>query len=104
MDAPLPRSNNAGDRARASWDDLNLPARLGTFLAAGLPVLQQRNPACIVAMQRLVEIVYCQDANRRGSAEHTSFTFLGYTFAHAERAIKTGWCSPRFCPRSAKTP
>ena len=25
-------------------------------------------------------IVYCQDANRCGSAEHTSFTFLGYTF------------------------
>ena len=25
-------------------------------------------------------IVYCQDANRRGLAEHTSFTFLGYTF------------------------
>ena len=25
-------------------------------------------------------IVYCQDANRTGSAEHTSFTFLGYTF------------------------
>jgi RNA-directed DNA polymerase len=25
-------------------------------------------------------IVYCKDSNRRGSAEHTSFTFLGYTF------------------------
>jgi group II intron reverse transcriptase/maturase len=25
-------------------------------------------------------IVYCKDANRRGSAEHTSFTFLGFTF------------------------
>jgi RNA-directed DNA polymerase len=24
--------------------------------------------------------VYCKDANRRGSHEHTSFTFLGYTF------------------------
>jgi RNA-directed DNA polymerase len=24
--------------------------------------------------------VYCKDTNRRGSAEHTSFDFLGYTF------------------------
>lgn len=26
------------------------------------------------------KIVYCKDANRRGSSEHTSFDFLGYTF------------------------
>jgi RNA-directed DNA polymerase len=26
------------------------------------------------------KVVYCQDANRRGDAEHTSFDFLGYTF------------------------
>ncbi len=26
------------------------------------------------------KIVYCKDDNRRGSFEHTSFTFLGYTF------------------------
>lgn len=25
-------------------------------------------------------VVYCKDSNRRGSHEHTSFTFLGYTF------------------------
>ncbi|TJZ93616.1 group II intron reverse transcriptase/maturase, partial [Actinacidiphila oryziradicis] len=25
-------------------------------------------------------IVYCQDDNRRGSYEHTEFTFLGFTF------------------------
>jgi group II intron reverse transcriptase/maturase len=31
------------------------------------------------------KIVYCKDSNRRGSAEHTSFTFLGYTF-RARRA------------------
>ena len=29
---------------------------------------------------RKTKIVYCQDANRRGEAEHTSFDFLGYTF------------------------
>ena len=26
------------------------------------------------------KVVFCQDANRRGEAEHTSFDFLGYTF------------------------
>jgi RNA-directed DNA polymerase len=26
------------------------------------------------------KVVYCQDSKRRGSHEHTSFTFLGYTF------------------------
>ncbi len=25
-------------------------------------------------------VVYCKDADRRGEFEHTSFTFLGYTF------------------------
>ena len=25
-------------------------------------------------------IVYCKDGDRRGSHEHTSFTFLGFTF------------------------
>src|ERR1039458_6528776 len=26
------------------------------------------------------KIVYCKDANRQGTSEHTSFDFLGYTF------------------------
>ena len=26
------------------------------------------------------KVVYCQDTNRRGTSEHTSFDFLGYTF------------------------
>lgn len=59
-------STNGGDLSRATWDDLNVPARLGTFLAAGLPVLQQRSPGCTVAMQRLVEqerIGWCYDAD-----------------------------------------
>jgi RNA-directed DNA polymerase len=30
--------------------------------------------------QRKTRIVYCRDANRRGSYEHESFDFLGYTF------------------------
>jgi group II intron reverse transcriptase/maturase len=35
-------------------------------------------------------IVYCKDSNRRGSYEHTAFTFLGYTFRPREVRTKTG--------------
>ena len=36
-------------------------------------------------------VVYCEDGKRRGSHEHTSFTFLGFTFrAAAERGTRTG--------------
>ena len=31
-------------------------------------------------------IVYCKDDNRRGSYEHTSFTFLGYPVPCSQRA------------------
>ena len=48
------RSENGGDLARASWDDLNQPARVATCLAAGLPLLQPRSPGSRVAMQELV--------------------------------------------------
>jgi hypothetical protein len=46
-------AENHGDIRRASWDDLNLPARLGTLVAAGLPLLQTDNSDHIVAMQNL---------------------------------------------------
>ena len=48
------RSTNGGDLRRATWDDLNAPARLPTLAAAGLPVLQQRSPGSTVAVERLV--------------------------------------------------
>ncbi|MEO3892751.1 reverse transcriptase domain-containing protein [Nonomuraea sp. B5E05] len=35
-------------------------------------------------------IVYCKDGNRRGSAEHTSFTFLGYGFRVRKVRTKRG--------------
>ncbi|GAA3722084.1 glycosyltransferase involved in cell wall biosynthesis [Spinactinospora alkalitolerans] len=47
-------SRNNGDLRAAGWDDLNHPARVGTLLAAGLPLLQVRNPGCTVAMERFV--------------------------------------------------
>src|SRR5207247_8848632 len=35
-------------------------------------------------------IVYCKDGKRRGSYEHTSFTFLGYGFRSRKVRTKTG--------------
>ncbi|HSJ58320.1 MAG TPA: glycosyltransferase, partial [Anaerolineae bacterium] len=45
------KSDNGGDIARSDWDDLNLPARLTTLVAAGLPVLQYDNQGAAVATQ-----------------------------------------------------
>jgi hypothetical protein len=47
-------SSNGGDLRRATWDDLNYPARIGTLMAAGLPMLVQANPGHAVAVQNLV--------------------------------------------------
>jgi RNA-directed DNA polymerase len=35
-------------------------------------------------------IVYCKDGNRRGSYEHTAFTFLGYTFRARKNRSRQG--------------
>jgi hypothetical protein len=45
------RSGNGGDLTRADWDDLNLPARMATLAAAGLPMLQRDNTGHRVAIQ-----------------------------------------------------
>lgn len=42
-------SHNEGDLFRLMWDDLNIPARIGTMAAAGLPMIQRRNARHIVA-------------------------------------------------------
>ncbi|SDD54152.1 Glycosyl transferase family 2 [Geodermatophilus telluris] len=47
-------SANGGDLRRASWDDLNSPARLPVLLAAGLPLLQQANPGALVSVERVL--------------------------------------------------
>ena len=47
------KSYNEGDIARSNWDDLNIPARLATLVAAGLPVLQYDNHDALVATQTL---------------------------------------------------
>ena len=46
-------SANDGELRRANWDDLNLPARMSTLAAAGLPMIQRDNAGAIVAAQAL---------------------------------------------------
>jgi hypothetical protein len=48
------QSHNAGDLRRATWDDLNYPARIPVLLGAGLPLIQYDNGDAIVATQSLV--------------------------------------------------
>ena len=47
-------------------------------------------------------IVYCKDARRRGSAEHTSFTFLGYEFRVRQVRTKKGRYMFSFNPAISK--
>jgi len=45
------RSRNGGDIRAATWDDLNLPARMGTLAAAGVPMIQRDNTGHLVSSQ-----------------------------------------------------
>lgn len=47
-------------------------------------------------------IVYCQDGTRRGSYEHTSFTFLGFTFRQRRARNKHGQHFSAFLPAISK--
>lgn len=49
------KSDNQGELMRANWDDLNLPARMATLAAAGLPMLQRDNSGHTVATQSIVK-------------------------------------------------
>ena len=49
------QSANSGDLLRATWDDLNMPARMNTLAAAGLPMIQYDNSGHIVAVQELLK-------------------------------------------------
>lgn len=47
-------------------------------------------------------IVYCKDGNRRGSYEHTAFTFLGFTFRARGMRAKSGKVFTGFGPAVSK--
>jgi len=46
-------------------------------------------------------IVYCKDSNRRGSAEHERFDFLGFTFAPRSATNKRGETFVSFSPAAS---
>ncbi|WP_165026700.1 glycosyltransferase family 2 protein [Dysgonomonas sp. ZJ279] len=48
-------SCNEGNLLQTTWDDLNIPARIYTLVAAGIPSLQKDNTGHFVAMQNLVK-------------------------------------------------
>ncbi|WP_225978827.1 reverse transcriptase domain-containing protein, partial [Gandjariella thermophila] len=47
-------------------------------------------------------IVYCKDGKRRGSYEHTSFTFLGFTFRARKARSRNGTFFTSFLPAISK--
>jgi len=49
------KSRNEGCLMKAEWDDLNLPVRMNTLAAAGLPMLQRNNNGHIVAVQSKIK-------------------------------------------------
>ena len=90
-------SANDGDVRRATWTDLNLPARIPPLIGAGVPLLQPRSPGCVVAGQRLVAdhglgLLYddaedlatqLHDRDRMGSLRDTAWaTRDAFTFDH----------------------
>jgi RNA-directed DNA polymerase len=48
------------------------------------------------------KIVYCKDSNRRGSYEHTAFTFLGFTFRQRRARNRYGKSFSNFLPAISK--
>ncbi len=48
------KSDNDGEIIKASWDDLNYPARIATLAVSGVPLLQRSNNGHHVATQTLI--------------------------------------------------
>jgi glycosyltransferase involved in cell wall biosynthesis len=48
-------SSNYGNLLQATWDDLNLPARISTYMSAALPVIHGDNTGHTVAMEQLID-------------------------------------------------
>jgi RNA-directed DNA polymerase len=68
-----------------------------------LAALQERMSEVGLALHPdKTRIVYCQDARRRGSHEHTSFTFLGYGFRARRVRTRSGRITTGFVPAISK--
>lgn len=72
-------------------DDAIVHARSLSQAEHLLAAMRDRLAECGLALHpEKTKIVYCQDDDRRGTQEHTSFDFLGYTF-RPRRAKKPVW-------------
>lgn len=49
------QSTNGGNLLKATWDDLNIPARISTYMAAGLPVLLPNGNGSTVAVEEIIK-------------------------------------------------
>lgn len=65
-----------------------------------LDAITQRMTRCHLELHpEKTRIVYCKDANRKGSYEHEQFTFLGFTFRpRLVRNKRSGRMFVSFCP------
>jgi RNA-directed DNA polymerase len=71
-------------------DDAIVHARSLDEAETLLKAIRQRLAECHLELHpEKTKIVYCQDDDRRGTHEHTSFDFLGYTFR--PRRAKNRW-------------
>ena len=52
-------SQNYGELDKAGWNDLNIPARISTLMAAGIPCIQKDNGGHLVAMQSCIKECNC---------------------------------------------
>src|SRR6266513_1018322 len=68
-----------------------------------LAALQERMSEVGLALHPdKTRIVYCEDARRSGSHEHTSFTFLGYGFRGRRVRTRSGRITTGFVPAISK--
>jgi RNA-directed DNA polymerase len=80
-------------------DDAVVHARSQREAETLLAALRQRLAECGLELHPLkTKIVYCKDDDRRGTHEHTSFDFLGYTFRPRRAKNRKGKLFISFLP------
>jgi RNA-directed DNA polymerase len=80
-------------------DDAVVHARSQQEAETLLAALRQRLAECGLELHpEKTKIVYCKDSDRRGTHEHTSFDFLGYTFRPRRAKNRKGKLFISFLP------
>lgn len=113
-------SRNGGHVLSAQWDDLNLPARAGTYALAGLPWILRDNTGHRVTVDRLAaelgvgigyrELDQLAAALRREVADRAARSAMRaarsrFTFeAHADRLVTFLRSIPPECPPRCAEP